>query len=225
MWCQWRRGRKLQRYLILCLIVVTCILLYTSLRHAPPILEEDRRHRLAHWEENRQQELRRGVNPHDKAGKYVVKPDTLNSESEENFRVKRIEELPQSDGTPDVDLQQLGYREVKTERLKVWPLPQSLLMASQDTPISLSADFSVVLLSRSTVLQNGIERYQRLFQSLTSASREAPCGDPSDVVHKVYVKVQDDQEELSLHTSYRYSVTVEASVGVIIRADSPYGAL
>ena len=92
-------------------------------------------------------------------------------------------------------------------------------------PIYLNADFSVLTLSRSTVLQNGIERYRRIFQSHTSASREAPCGDPSDVVHKVYVKVQDDNEELSLHTSYRYSVTVEASVGVIIRADSPYGAL
>lgn len=225
MWCQWRRGRKLQRYLILCLIVVTCTLVYTSLRHAPPILEEDRRHTVAHWEENHQQELRRGVHPHDKSGKYIAKPDTLNSESEENFRVKRTEEPPQSDGTPDVDLQLLGYREVEAARLKVWPLPQSLLMASQDAPIYLNADFSVLTLSRSTVLQNGIERYRRIFQSHTSASREAPCGDPSDVVHKVYVKVQDDNEELSLHTSYRYSVTVEASVGVIIRADSPYGAL
>ena len=201
------------------------MLLYTSLWDNPSILEENRLHTLPHREENHQQESRRGVHPHDKAGKYVVQPDTLNSEYEENFRVKHTEEPPQSDGTPDVDLQLLGYREVEAQKLKVWPLPQSLLMASQDAPIYLNAGFSVLTLSRSTVLQSGIERYLRIFQSHTSASREAPCGDPSDVLHKIYVKVQDDNEELSLRTSYRYSVTVEASVGVIIRADSPYGAL
>ena len=218
----WCRGRKLQRFLIVCLFIVTCVLVYTSLRHAPPVLEEGRLHKRTHWEENDQQVLRRGIHQQDKGERRVLKSAT---DSEGNVRAKRTETASQSDGTPDVDLQLLGYSEVEVTRLNAWPLPQSLLMAPQDGPVCLNADFSMITVSRSAVLQDGIERYRRTLQSLASASQDGSCGSSREVIHKVYLKVQDDDEELSLDTSYVYSVTVEASVGVIIRADNPYGAL
>ena len=221
---RWRRGRKLQRFLILCLIVVTCVLLYTSFRHAPSVLEEDRRHKRAHWEEEDQLVMGKGVHA-DKAGRFILKSATPTSDSEGNVRVKRTEEPSHSDVTPDVDLQLLGYSEVEVTRLNVWPLPQSLLMAPQDGSINLNTDFSVITVSKSAVLQDGIERYHQTLQSLASASREGPCGAASEAISKVYVKVHEDIDELSLGISYDYSVTVEASVGVIVRADTPYGAL
>ena len=221
---RWRRGRKLQRFLILCLIVLTCVLLYTSFRHAPPLLEEGRHHKRAQWEED-QQVLGEGVHAQDKDGRNILKSAKPTSNSEGHIRVKRTEEPSQSDGTPDIDLQLLGYSEVKVTRLNVWPLPQSLLMAPQDAPVSLNTEFSVITVSRSAVLQDGIQRYRQTLQSLASASREGTCGAPSEAIGKVYVKVRDDIEELSLSISYDYSVTVEASVGVIVRADTPYGAL
>lgn len=221
----WCRGRKLQRFLLLCLFIVTCVLLYTSLRHAPPVLEEGRLHKRTHWEDNDQQVLRRGIHPQDKGERHVLKAATPTSDSEGKVRTKRTEKPSESDGTPDVDLQLLGYSEVEVTRLNAWPLPQFLLMAPQDGPVCLNADFSMITVSRSAVLQDGIVRYRRILQSLASASREGPCGSSSEVIRNVYLKVQDDNEELSLDTSYVYSVTVEARVGVIIRADSPYGAL
>ena len=219
------RGRKLQRFLFLCLFIVTCVLLYTNLRHAPPVLEEGRHQKQTAWEENEQQVMRRGVRPQEKVGRNAQTPVDSKSDSEGRLRTKRTDEPSQSDETPDIDLQQLGYCKVDVAILNVWPLPQSLLMVPQDVPVGLRADFSVITLSKSSVLQDGIKRYRQTLHSLATARRESPCGSPGGDISKVYVKVKDDNEELSLATSYDYSVTVEASVGVVVRADSPYGAL
>lgn len=219
------RGRKLQRFLFLCLFIVTCVLLYTSVRHAPPILEEDRRHKRTTWEGNDQQVMRRGVRPQEKAERSALTSVGPTSDSEERVRTKRTEEPSQSDETPDIDLQQLGYCKADVTLLNVWPLPQSLLIVPQDAPVSLSAEFTVITVSKSGVLQDGIKRYRQILLSLATVSRESPCGNPGGDISKVYVKVRNDNEELSLTTSYDYSVTVEASVGVVVRADGPYGAL
>ena len=77
--------------------------------------------------------------------------------------------------------------------------------------------------SQSHILSDGVKRYHSIFQSISKNHTESKCGNRS--VRTIKVVVNGDDEHLLLNTSYKYIVTVDIAAGVVIHAETPYGAL
>ena len=107
--------------------------------------------------------------------------------------------------------------------VKVWPLPQKIYQIVDNFTLSLSSEFVIHTTSQSHILSDGVKRYHSIFQSISKNHTESKCGNRS--VRTIKVVVNGDDEHLLLNTSYKYNVTVDIAAGVVIHAETPYGAL
>ena len=107
--------------------------------------------------------------------------------------------------------------------IKVWPLPQMISQIVDNFTLSLSSEFVIHTTSQSQILSDGVKRYHSIFQSISKKHTESKCGDGT--VKKIVIAVERNDENLSLNTSYKYSVTVDVATGVVIHAETAFGAL
>lgn len=107
--------------------------------------------------------------------------------------------------------------------IKVWPLPQKISKIVDNVTLSLYSEFVIRSTSQSPILADGVKRYHFILQSISKKHAETKCGD--NTVRTIMIDMDGDDENLSLNTLYKYSVTVDAATGIVIHSVNPFGAL
>ena len=105
--------------------------------------------------------------------------------------------------------------------ISVWPLPQKTSEREGNFTLSLYSEFAIHTTSESPILKEGIKRYHAILQSISK--KHAETGNSS--VRRIEIVIDEDDERLSLNTSYKYTVTVDVDSGIAIHAETPFGAL
>jgi hexosaminidase len=107
--------------------------------------------------------------------------------------------------------------------LYIWPPPKTVSDITKKM-VAIDPDFSVKVSSPSTILANGIKRYEGLIRNKTvSPLASMECLKPG--IRHVVIELESDGEDLDGETSYQYSLMISVKMGVTIHAASPYGAL
>ena len=107
--------------------------------------------------------------------------------------------------------------------IKVWPLPQKISHSVDNLTLSLYSELVIHTTSESPILSEGVQRYHSILQFVSKKHTESKCG--NSTVRMIQINVDGDDENLSLNTSYKYSVTVDVATGIVIHAENPFGAL
>ena len=107
--------------------------------------------------------------------------------------------------------------------INVWPLPQKISLSDSNFTISLYSQFIIHTTSESPILDEGIERYHSILQTISKKHAETGCG--NGTIRRIEIVIDEDDETLSLNTSYKYTVTVDINKGIIINAETSFGAL
>ena len=107
--------------------------------------------------------------------------------------------------------------------INVWPFPQKILLSADKVTLSLHSTLVIHTASKSTILNEGVKRYKSILKTISKGHTESNCG--NNTVRTIKIDVDGFDETLSLNTSYKYSVAVDATTGIVIHAESPFGAL
>ena len=154
---------------------------------------------------------------------------------DEEFRAKRQAHVL-SRSRPDViraEKDELGNnpqpaassQEIDPNIVGVWPLPQRVFTSSQSSSVSLDSHVKFSSESKNQAVKVTLEYYSDLLvKRRVQSSSDTACSS-SAAISAVMVKVNSDDESLSLATDYSYILTVDVSrsKAVKIQAPSVYG--
>ena len=122
-----------------------------------------------------------------------------------------------------VEMEENGMDNDSSNALFVWPLPKKVVSGPAGGMVSIDPEFSIKSQSPSKILSAGIARYEALIKKRAYPMDLKGCQKPG--VRHIMIILESDGEDLSLDTSYHYSLMISAETGITIHAASPYGAL